>query len=228
MAGNASKLKFVADVHRLLSRRVMVIGVGILVWVLVAALVTALPGDPPQWAETLTYFGLAFVIGIPLFLGSYLRVVAEGIARKHLRAAEPYYQNADSFRELGQFSLAVTEYDIVVNIDPDNARAYMGRGNIYELQGAHDLAIADFTTAIKMDSFIRGLAHRKSMADDASDYDLAWAYYYRGCSYRSKGNSELEKSDFEAAISVGSTGFPKILAENELRIVHQDNDGAEV
>ena len=60
------------------------------------------------------------------------------------------------------------------------------------------------------------------MGIDASDYDLAWAYYYRGCSYRSKGEFDLASRDFEAAISVDSSGFPKDLAYIDLPLVQHD------
>ena len=228
MAKDAVLLKLIADSQRLLSRRLLVFGVGILVWVGIAVgiavLVEALTEDVPQWADALIYFGWVILIGLHLFLELFLDAVAERIARRRLSAAEPYYQNADTFREQGQYDLAVKEYGIVFSIDPDNARAYTGRGNIYELKGEHVLAVADFTSAIEMDPFIRGLAHIKSMGKDAGDYDLAWAYYYRGCSYISKGDIELAKSDFESAISVGNAGFPTVLAENELRTVQETQD----
>ena len=78
--------------------------------------------------------------------------------------------------------------------------------------GEHDLAITDYTAAINIDPFIRGLPHRKSLGDDAGKYDLAWAYYYRGCSYQSKGEVELARRDFSSTTSTGGIGFPNALA----------------
>ena len=141
-----------------------------------------------------------------------LTAVAERIARSRLRAAGPHYENANSFLEKSSLDLALAEYDLICSIDPDNARAYIGRGRVHELVGEHDLAITDYTAAININSFIRGLPHRKSLGEDAGKYDLAWAYYYRGCSYQSKGAVDLARGDFSSATSTGSIGFPKALA----------------
>lgn len=240
MAGKSSSrvvrhtvlLKLIAAIRQVLRRRALCFGVGILVWLLVSGLVWVLTEDVPEWLVTLSYFGIPIVIGLHLLLESCLDAGAERIARRRLRAAEPYYQNANSFLEvaldadtflnkLAQYDLAVVEFGIVLSIDPDNARAYTGRGNVYELKGDHDLAIADFTTAIGMDPYIRGLARRPSMAGDAGDYDLAWAYYYRGCAYKSKGDANLSERDFRDAIAVGHVGFPKALTHNNLMVVQQ-------
>ena len=225
-------LKLIAGIRKVLRRRALCFGVGALVWALVSGLVWVLTENAPQWLVTLSYFGIPIVIGLHLLLESCLDAVAERIARRRLRAAEPHYQNANSFVEvaqdadtfqkrLAQYNLAVVEYGIVISIDPDNARAYTGRGNVYELKEDHDIAIADFTTAIEMDPYIRGLARRPSMERDAGDYDLAWAYYYRGCAYKSKGDANLAEKDFRDAIAVAHVGFPKALAHASLLVDQQ-------
>ena len=176
--------------------------------------------------------GYYYMLGFPLLLAlqhllaSALRMFAERIARKPLRAAASYYQNANALLEQSELDLAVAEYDLIIRIDPDNARAYTGRGRTYDLKGEHDLAIADYTAAIRIDPFIRGLAHRKSLGGDAGDYDLAWAQYYRGCSYLSKGEADLAKRDFDSATLLGHAGFPKALGNAGLLKAHSYNTPA--
>ena len=165
---------------------------------------------------------LALLVCIGLVPGWAIEGGAARIARKRLRAAAPHYEQAAAFREQGEYDMAVVEYGKVIGIDPNNARAYTGRGNVYDLKGEYDLAIADYTAAIGIDPRIRGLAHQKTIGRTAGDYDLAWAYYYRGCSYQSKGEPDLAKSDFEAAVSVGHVGFPEALAYNELTTVQHE------
>ena len=165
---------------------------------------------------------LALLVCIGLVPDWALKGGAARIMRKRLRTAEPHYKQADVFREKGEYDMAIVEYGKVIGIDPDNARACTGRGNVYDLMGEYDLAIADYTAAIEIDPRIRGLAHRKTLGSDAGDYDLAWAHYYRGCSYQSKGEPDPAKRDFEAAISVGHVGFPENLAYNGLaRVQHE-------
>ena len=218
-------MKLIAGIRKVLHRRWIVL----IEWVFACVLLAAWAGladwditEGPAWAEYLVVASLALLFLLHFILEWTFNAAAERIARKRLRAAEPYYQNANTFRELGDYNLAVAEYGIVIGIDPDNARAYTGRGGIYDLKEDHALAIADYTTAIEMDPYIRGLARLQSMGIDASDYDLAWAYYYRGCSYRSKGEFDLASRDFEAAISVDSSGFPKDLAYIDLPLVQHD------
>ena len=214
-------LKCISAIRKLLYRRFLVFIVGLIFWMIVAGLVWSLMEDIPGWVMGLLSTGLGIVIGTQVLLEALLDRASEKIARNRLKAAEPHYQNADSFRELEQYDLAISEYGMAIGIDPDNVRAYTGRGNIYELKGEHDLAIADFTTAIEMDSYIRGAAHRSTRGRNSGDYDLAWAHYYRGCSYQTQRESELARSDFEAIIAVNHYGFPNSLVYNYLPVAQE-------
>ena len=220
---DARRLKWIIAVRRVTGIRWLPLAAWGLFWTLFLILDTALDWNMPTGRYSLAII-VAGVLGLlpTMILDWWLLEASERIARRRLGAAEPYYINAESFCELGDYDLALVEYDIVIDYDPDNARAYTGRANIYELKGEHDLAIADCTTAIKMDRRIRGLARRKSMGYDAGDYDLAWAYYYRGCAYRSKDEIELAKSDFESAIAVNHAGFPRAFTYNQLLTIQPD------
>ena len=120
------------------------------------------------------YFAGLVLVVMHMVLVRTLRVAAQRIARRRLREAEPFYLRAKAWVAESDFDRAAVEYDSIVVIDPDNPRAYMGRGRVYDLLGKHDLAITDYTAAIEIDPFLRGLAHRPSAGDAAGKYDLAW------------------------------------------------------
>ena len=142
------------------------------------------------------------------------------LARKRLSFATPHYEISHALCQIRNFDLAITESSKAIRIDRYNARAYTARGNIYGFKREHDLAIADYTTAIQIGPGLRGLAYRKGMGPEAGNYDLAWAYFHRGCAYHEKGEDDLAQADFESAISVGHPGFPVGLAYNELGMVY--------
>ena len=143
------------------------------------------------------------------------------LAQKRLGDATPHYNSADALRQTMDLDTAIAESTKAIRIDRHNARAYTGRGDIYSLKGEDDLAIADYTTAIQMDPSLRGLAYRKFMGPDAGDYDLAWAYFHRGCAYREKGEKDLAQADLEAVISISHPSFPLDLAYRELGMGYQ-------
>ena len=159
------------------------------------------------------FFAGPSLMVLHMVLVRILRVPAQRIARKRLRAAKPHYLKASAYIEGSNLDQAVAEYNTIIGIDPDNPRAYMGRGMVNDLKGMYDLAIADYTAAIEIEPFLRGLAHRPSIGSDAGKYDLAWAYHYRGLSYLSKGKSDQANRDFESAIAVRSVFFPQTIGD---------------
>ena len=184
------------------------------VWLIVGALFLA-------WVSVHDLFHLEYPYGyyyffagpllmlLQIVLVKALRVAAQIVARKRLRSADPHYRAANAYMRSSAFDRAVAEYELIIGIDPDNPRAYMGRGMVYDRQGKHDLAVSDYTTAIGIDPFLRGIAHRPSAGSEAGKYDLAWAYHYRGLSYLSIGQRDQANKDFESATAVRSVFFPR-------------------
>jgi tetratricopeptide (TPR) repeat protein len=98
-------------------------------------------------------------------------------------------------------------------------RAYYKRGNAYREQGDYDLAIADYTNAIKLEPrnavtyHHRGNAYLergefdRAIADFTSaikiDPRYAAAYGGRGKAYRRQGNRDRANSDDHKAIELG-------------------------
>ena len=92
----------------------------------------------------------------------------------------------------------------------NKAVAYVNRGNAYSKQGDLDLAIADLTKAIKLDSrsliafYNRGNAHFAHENFDRAIADFSRAISLRPdhvLSYNNRGNAYLAKGDTEQAIA---------------------------
>ena len=67
-------------------------------------------------------------------------------------------------------------YDLAINIQPDNAKAYHLRGNVYEKQGSHQKALDDFSTTIRLNPFIpQAYANRARLYRMRREYPLALA-----------------------------------------------------
>lgn len=113
---------------------------------------------------------------------------------------------------------AITDFDEVIKLNPDNARAYYNRGTAYTKKGQYDLAIANFTKAIKLNPdnaetySNRGTAYDEKGQHDLAiaDYteaiklkpDLAEAYNNRGNTYTKKGQEDLAFADYTEAIKL--------------------------
>ena len=72
----------------------------------------------------------------------------------------------------------------MIEINPQDAAAYVRRGIAYRLKGNSDRAIADFSKAIEINP------------NDAS------AYSYRGSSFNAKGDHDRAIADFTKAIEI--------------------------
>jgi tetratricopeptide (TPR) repeat protein len=66
----------------------------------------------------------------------------------------------------------------------NSVQAYLERGIVYSEQGKHELAIADFNQALKIDP------------------DNVYAYGIRGASYAAQGKYELAIADFNQVIKI--------------------------
>ncbi len=123
---------------------------------------------------------------------------------------------------------AILEYTKAIELDPTNANAYVGRGDVYSAQildytyytkkdkSTTDLAIADFTKAIQLDpNLAAAYTARARVYNYIGEYDLAitdcnWAmsldprlvlaYRYRADAYKGKGQYDLAIADYTKAI----------------------------
>src|SRR5436305_1023473 len=77
---------------------------------------------------------------------------------------------------------ALGSYNEAIRLDPNNARAYFGRGNVWIEKKQFDPAVADFSEAIRLDP-----------NDPAT-------YFNRGNAWREKKDYEQAIADFSEAI----------------------------
>lgn len=70
----------------------------------------------------------------------------------------------------------IAEYTKAIELNPNDAKAYVNRGVAYYTRGNLNQAVADFSKAIELDS------------------QFATAYYNRGLAYKSTGNLDQARA----------------------------------
>ena len=85
-----------------------------------------------------------------------------------------------------QSQRAIEDYDKAIQLDPDDAWAYSGRGYAYRALGLHQRAIQDYDKAIQLDRF------------------YAVAYNNRSIAYGKLGQDKLADADKTVACSLDS------------------------
>lgn len=83
-----------------------------------------------------------------------------------------------AYQNLGQYDLALKDYQRVIDLDPAHPQSYGNRGNVYDSLGNYEKAIADYTAGINL---------KKDYAD---------AYYNRGWVYLKQKNYLQAANDF--------------------------------
>ena len=84
----------------------------------------------------------------------------------------------------GESDNAITDYNRVIQLQPDHVPVYVNRGNIYAVKGKSDLAISDYTRAIQLNPL------------------LEISYYNRGNVYGSKKNFDMALADLNTTIQL--------------------------
>jgi tetratricopeptide (TPR) repeat protein len=147
----------------------------------------------------------------------------EGHSQKQAVATrDRYYGAGGDFRMADAFiSYSKQEPEptrkLAADLDPNDAGAYINRGNAYVDKGKHDRALADFNKAIELDpnnalAYLgRGNAYAAIQIDRAIvdytqaidlDPNFAKAYYNRGVIYEDKGDKARAIADFRRALSL--------------------------
>jgi tetratricopeptide (TPR) repeat protein len=96
----------------------------------------------------------------------------------------PYAFTARALARRAQKNLAgaIEDDTAAIKLAPESALAYRDRGDCYRLSGKYDLALADYTKAIQLDS-------TKSSSN----------YWRRAKAYEKLNNANLAKQDLEMA-----------------------------
>ena len=126
----------------------------------------------------------------------------------------------------GNYREAIARYTRVIEVEPEQAGAYINRGAAYESAGNLDLALQDLDTALSLGSWpeayhIRGYVHFKRGdfdkavldfseairldAGDSNAYTVS-AYTYRGHSYQFMACYDHALRDYRKALEL----FPKL------------------
>ena len=77
--------------------------------------------------------------------------VAELTAEEVAAAAEVLYVQAHNLANEGRYDEAIEKYNKAIELNPNYAIAYAGRGQAYFKLGQYDLAIPDLAKAIELD-----------------------------------------------------------------------------
>ncbi|MDE0684478.1 MAG: tetratricopeptide repeat protein [Candidatus Poribacteria bacterium] len=141
---------------------------------------------------------------------------SENVQNKRL--TEWVFQQGNFLLILNQISMAIEAYSHVIDLNPDNADAYINRGAAYIKEDKHDLAIKNCNKAIQLrpDYALtynnRGVAYDGKGEHDVaiSDYDKAIelkpnyadAYNNRGNAYKTKRMYDVAISDYDKAIEL--------------------------
>jgi hypothetical protein len=115
---------------------------------------------------------------------------------------------------------SIADYNKTIELNPDNADAYLERAGGYVEIGHYSQAIADYTKAIELDSshalayFNRAYAYGeigeydKAITDYSKAIELnpsdAQAYYNRGLDYNNKGEVPKAVSDLDKCIELST------------------------
>jgi tetratricopeptide (TPR) repeat protein len=142
----------------------------------------------------------------------------------HVIAKEPgvslaYNNRGLTYDEMGQFDLAIQDFDRAIELAPSDHRAYSNRGMLYGKIGRIDKAIPDFEQAMALDPFHPeafnnlGIAYAKAGLVDKAlehfnkailvDQTQGAAYYNRGLLYLRSGDTERAGADYRKACDLG-------------------------
>ncbi len=100
--------------------------------------------------------------------------------------ADDYYFRGCLYLGKEQYDNAIEDFNKVIALDPNDAKAYYNRGSAYSSKGQHDMAIEDCNRAIVINP------------NDAG------AYNNRGIAYEMKGNIDKAIEDFKKACDLGN------------------------
>lgn len=104
-------------------------------------------------------------------------------------SVENYIERGDKCRKKGCYILAIKNYTTALELDCYVAKAYLGRGFAHLQNCDLDMAIEDYTMAIKV-------------APNWKDEERREAYYYRGIAYETKGDHNSAKADLAETIEL--------------------------
>ena len=130
--------------------------------------------------------------------------------------ARAYNNRGNAYEGKGKQDLALEDYSMAIEINPDDADAYFYRGFTYELKQNSEAAIKDYDKAIELNpNHAEAYVYRAGMANRDSalvikDYSKAielnphhiYAYTNRAQAYRKKGEIDLAIAGYSKVIEL--------------------------
>jgi len=141
------------------------------------------------------------------------------VIEKFPRKVDVAYKNRGNYfaRETKEYDKALKDYNIFLEISPNDPTIYSNRGNLFGLQEKYELSIADYTKAIVLDSNYldpwvnRGITYMKMNLPEKAIFDFNYAiklkpdninnYRYRGYSYLNLNKPDSAINDYNYVIS---------------------------
>jgi len=100
---------------------------------------------------------------------------------EYVKSGTEYLDKGDKNNNKADYDLAIAEFDRAIQLDPNNAAAYFGRGRGYLRKGDNSRAVVDYSQALRLNP------------NDAISYSN------RGRAYARLGNYDNAIADFESA-----------------------------
>jgi tetratricopeptide (TPR) repeat protein len=146
-----------------------------------------------------------------------LTLAASAAQAKEPRSADDYYQRAVERFEKGDLDRAIVDFNYAIELNPQFAKAYNGRGAAWSALGCAEEAFADFTTAVAINprlpqAYVGRAAiwfGKGDLERAAADYsaairiaDLESAYYNRGKVRQARGDLKGAVADYGRALRI--------------------------
>ena len=169
---------------------------------------------------------IIITVGFFLLTAQRCRVWQNGITlwtdviRKYPRVDIAYNNRGNAYSLAGLNDLALSDYNRVIALNPNNASAYSNKGYLLFLNGKYDLAIEEYKKSLRIyPRFITAYLNRAIAYRHLGLYDLAMkdvneaiqidpsstsSYYQRSLIYQSMGKYQMALDDAYRARLPGS------------------------
>jgi tetratricopeptide (TPR) repeat protein len=147
-------------------------------------------------------------------------MLAAGLLCGCARSSNSYTSEGYVLSHRYEFGAATKNFNEALKTDPDNAQAYYGRGTALLLTGQYTAAIADFSSAIRLDPQWFDYTNRAGSYEETGDYARALAdlneaialepkgpalLVMRADLYARSGQVQMAKADLEKAATMVGT-----------------------
>ncbi|MCY7282766.1 MAG: tetratricopeptide repeat protein, partial [Cyanobacteria bacterium CAN_BIN43] len=115
-----------------------------------------------------------------------------------------YSSRVNAYYNQGNYTQSIAYFNHALNLKPDYADAYIGRGSAYYNQGNYTQAIADYNQALKL------------KPDDAG------AYYNKACAYSLKKEVKEAIENLKRAIQLDVNLRENAKTDSDFNNIRQD------